>query len=196
MGLRIQAAPFGLRDSGHSAVLDLFSFEEMTLLSDEARILSLPTNGNRSLADTPWLDVAGKRSSVFNLLAAHPRLLGSARHLINGPVRTTLLKIWVGGPVDATPGAGLTIAAPALGQVMAVVCLAGEARSTLAGNLESGRVLWLDDTDSLVLEPVATPLMLCAVAYGLDETSVIDGQPTSPQVADDSLWPSAYVMAG
>jgi hypothetical protein len=195
MSLRIQAAPFGLRDSGHSAVLDLFSFEEMTLLSDEARILSLPANGNRSLAAASWLDVPGKRSSVFNLLAAHPRLLGAARHLINGPVRTTLLRIWVGGPGDATPGTGLTIAAPAQGQVMAVVCLAGEARSAL-GDLEGGRVLWLDDTDSLVLEAVATPLMLCAVGYGLDETEVNDGRPVSLQVADDSLWPSAYVMAG
>jgi hypothetical protein len=196
MGLRIQAALFGLRDSGHSAVLDLFSFEEMTMLSDEARILSLPAHGNRSLAGASWLDVAGKRSSVFNLLAAHPRLLGTARHLINGPVRTTLLKIWVGGPGDATPGAGLTIAAPSQGQVMAVVCLAGEAKSALAGDLESGRVLWLDDTDSLVLEPAATPLMLCVVAYGLDETAIIDGRSASPQVADDSLWPTAYVMAG
>lgn len=166
------------------------------MLSDEARILSLPVHGNRSLAGASWLDVAGKRSSVFNLLAAHPRLLGTARHLINGPVRTTLLKIWVGGPDDATPGAGLTIPAPALGQVMAVVCLAGEARSALAGALESGRVLWLDDSESLVLEPAATPLMLCVVAYGLDETAVGDGGPALPQVADDSLWPSAYVMAG
>lgn len=196
MGLRIQAAPFGLRDSGHSAVLDLFSFEEMTTLSDEARILSLPINGNRSLASASWLDVAGKRSSIFNLLAAHPRLLGPARHLINGPVRTTLLKIWVGGPGDATPGAGLTIAAPAPGQVMAVVCLAGEARSALAGELQSGRVLWLDDTDSLVLEQADTPLMLCIIAYGADETPASDDRPALPQVADDSLWPSAYVMAG
>jgi hypothetical protein len=196
MGLRIQAAPFGLRDSGHSAVLDLFSFEEMTLLSDEARILFLSANGNRSLAGVSWLNVAGKRSSVFNLLAAHPRLLGAARHLINGPVRTTLLKIWVGGPGDTTPGAGLTIAAPAQDQVMAVVCLAGEARSASAGMLESGGVVWLDDTDSLVLEPASTPLMLCVIAYGADETSGIDGRPSSPQVADDSLWPSAYVMAG
>ncbi len=166
------------------------------MLSDEARILSLPAHGNRSLASAAWLDVAGKRSSVFNLLASHPRLLGAARHLINGPVRTTLLKIWVGGPGDTTPGTGLTIDAPAQGQVMAVVCLAGEARSTLAGDLESGRVLWLDDTDNLVLEPASTPLMLCVVGYGLDETAINDGRPPSPQVADDSLWPSAYVMAG
>jgi hypothetical protein len=57
-------------------------------------------------------------------------------------------------------------------------------------------VLWLVDSESLVLEPAATPLMLCVVAYGLDETAVGDGGPALPQVADDSLWPSAYVMAG
>jgi hypothetical protein len=195
MGHPLQAGPVTLPDNHHSAILELFAFEEMTTLSDEARILSLPALGNRSLAAGSWIDIPGKASSVFHLLAAHPRMLGTARFMINGDVRPALQRIWVGHSDDTTPPNEPIIAAPPPGQVTAIICLAGEARTAI-GPLQSGSVLWLIGNDSLALEPTAAPLMLCVVSYGTDESRVGDHGSATAQIADDSLWPSAYVMAG
>jgi hypothetical protein len=187
MGLRLQAAESVLHDPGPSVAQQLFAFEEMTTLSDEARILSLPRLGKRSLAANSWIDIAGKRSSVFALLAAHPRLLRAAHMKINAPARATLQRIWVGHSDDASPGTG-AIVAPASGQATAVICLAGE-----AGLLHSGSVVWLQEGESLVLHATAAPLMLCAISYSADAAPfAADRLP----VADDSLWPSPFVMAG
>jgi hypothetical protein len=182
-----------LRDDGQPRLLDLFSFEEMTTHADEARILglraALPTSS------TPlalWLDVPTEGVSAFNLLAAHPRLLGPAHAHINADVRAVFLRIWVGTASAATPAALPIVAPDHDGAVTAVICLNGFAKLSVNGNptLTAGSVVWLDGGAQAELT-IDGPVMLCLVAY-----QAVKADASLQAVADDSLWPAAYVSAG
>jgi hypothetical protein len=181
-----------LRDE-EPRLLDLFSFEEMTTLADEARILGL----RAALAANPaphalWLDVPTETVSAFNLLAAHPRLLGRAHAHINADVRAVFLRIWVGTASAATP-ATLPIVAPDHDAgVTAVICLNGFAKLSVNGDptLTAGSVVWLDSGAQAELS-IDGPLMLCLIAY-----EAVKADAKLQAVADDSLWPAAYVSAG
>lgn len=205
MASHSQAAHFAPAKSDIGIVPDLFSFEEMTTLSNAARILSLFARGNANLtpkspAAAPWLDVceSGAHAAEFKLLAAHPRLLGPARQAVNSPVRAAHIQLWVADRGRAaTPQAGAD-------EIQAIVCLAGAARigqtTTRGPVLRCGSVVWTGIDTAMLLEPEpgAPPTMICAITYAamLQPASTTEAGEELHAVADTSLWPSAYVMAG
>jgi hypothetical protein len=182
-----------LRDAGPVTLLDLFSFEEMTTLADDARILglraALPAN---SAPVALWLDVPTESVSAFNLLAAHPRLLDRAHARINADVRAVFLRIWVGTAAAATPATLPIVTPDQKASGTAVICLNGFAKLSIndSPTLTAGSVVWIDGGAQAELT-IDGPVMLCLVAY-----EVVKADASLQAVADDALWPAAYVSAG
>lgn len=186
MSLQIHSLPDIVRGIRHFP--ELFSFEEMLALSDEARIVALRANGipNRSVGPSTgaWLEISPAPNTIFGLLAAHPHLLDAAQQMINGPVRVASLRIWVGGAGQASP------ALPASGGATALIGLSGSAQSASV-TLDSGSAYWLEAGETISLTADSSLAMLCAISYDTCEAAT-----ALHAAATDCLWPSAYVSAG